>query len=60
MSEQVEEITLEQMLEARVRRATRQQALLRPETTLISFSMNIAGPVKTSPLIRRGFTEGCA
>lgn len=60
MSEQVEEIPLEQMLEARERRATRQQALLRPETTLISFSMNIAGPVKTSPLIRRGFTEGCA
>ena len=53
-----EEVTLEQMLQARERRAQRQRELLKSGTTLISFTMNIAGPVKVSPLIRRGFDEG--
>ena len=54
-----ETVTLEQMLEARERRAARQRALqARYALPLISFSMNIAGPVKNSPLIRRGFSAG--
>ena len=49
-------VDLAQVLEARERRAMRQQALLAQyQTPLVSFSMNIAGPVKNSPLIRRGF-----
>ena len=53
------EITLQEMLDARERRAFRQQALL-TETgrPLISFCMNIPGPIKDSPLIRRGYREG--
>lgn len=43
MSEQAVKVTLEQMLEARERRAARQQALLRPKTVLISFSFNAEG-----------------
>ena len=54
-----ETVTLEQMLEARERRAHRQRALLEQYALpLVSFSMNIAGPVKNSPLIRRGFSAG--
>ena len=54
-----ETVTLEQMLEARERRASRQRALLAQYALpLVSFSMNIAGPVKNSPLIRRGFRLG--
>lgn len=53
------EVTLMQMLEAREKRAARQVALSRKYgKTLISFSMNIPGPVKDSTLIRRGFQEG--
>ena len=52
-------VTLEQMLEARERRARRQQELLAQYgLPLVSFTMNIAGPVKNSPLIRRGFRLG--
>ena len=53
-------ITLVQMLDARERRAQRQRELLKayPGHTLISFTMNIAGPVKNSPLIREGFLLG--
>ncbi len=54
------EVTLPQMLFARERRAGEQQALLRQyNLPLISFTMNIAGPEKDTPLIRRGFQEGC-
>lgn len=54
------EVTLPQMLFARERRAQEQQALLRQyQLPLISFTMNIAGPEKDTPLIRRGFQEGC-
>ena len=52
-------VTLEQMLEARERRVRRQHTLLEQYALpLVSFSMNIAGPVKNSPLIRRGFSLG--
>ena len=52
-------VDLNHVLEARERRADRQQALLaRYRLPLVSFSMNIAGPVKNSPLIRRGFRLG--
>ena len=52
-------ITLEQMLLARDRRASRQAALLsRYGRPVISFTMNIAGPVKDSPLIRYAFRSG--
>lgn len=53
------EITLSEVLEARERRAIRQQALLEEyRLPLVSFCMNIAGPVKNDPLIRRAFREG--
>ena len=53
------EVTLQEVLDARDRRAEEQRRLLalhgRP---LLSFTMNIPGPVKDSRLIRRGFDEG--
>lgn len=50
------EITLEQVLLARDRRVQRQQALHRQYGgTLLSFTMNIAGPVKDTPLVRLAF-----
>ena len=55
------EVTLAQMLEARENRAFRQFQLNREfGKPIISFSMNIPGPVKDTPLIRRGFRAGCA
>lgn len=54
------EVTLAQMLEAREQRAFRQIQLIREfGRPIVSFSMNIPGPVKDSPLIRRGFRAGC-
>ena len=53
------EVTLLEMLEARERRVERQRRLLAEyETTLVCFTMNIAGPIKNSPQIRRGFALG--
>lgn len=53
------EISLPQMLLARERRVGRQKELLdRYHKPLISVSMNIAGPVKQSPTIARGFELG--
>lgn len=53
------EVTLPQMLEARERRAARQQELLRAYgKPMVCFTMNIAGPVKNSALIRRGYALG--
>lgn len=47
------------MLEAREKRAARQQKLLgQYHLPIISFSMNIAGPFKNSPLIARAFRLG--
>ena len=55
------EITLEQVLLARDRRVQRQQALAaRYGGTLLSFTMNIAGPVKDAPLVRLAFQAGLA
>lgn len=49
------------MLEARERRAHRQSELLETyRLPLISFTMNVAGPIKNGPLIRRGFQLGDA
>ncbi len=55
------EVTLWQMLSAREGRAEAQRLLLgRYGQTLVSFTMNIPGPVKDSPLIRRAFYLGCS
>ena len=55
------EITLEQVLLARDRRVQRQQALHRQYGgTLLSFTMNIAGPVKDTPLVCLAFRAGLA
>ena len=55
------EITLEPVLRARDRRVQRQQALHRRYGgTLLSFTMNIAGPVKDTPLVRLAFRAGLA
>ena len=53
------EVSLLDMLDARERRAHHQQELLEQyHKPLICFTMNIAGPIKDSPLIRRGFARG--
>lgn len=52
-------VTLQQMLEAREERAQRQHDILaQHHLPLVSYSMNIAGPVKNSEMIRRGFRVG--
>lgn len=52
-------VELSQMLAARDRRVERQDALLRQYgLPLVSFTLNIAGPVKNSPDIRRLFALG--
>ncbi len=54
------EVSLQQMLDAREARAARLEALRREYALpILSFSMNIPGPEKDSPLIRRGFLAGC-
>ena len=53
------EITLTEMLEAREARASRQQELLEQcACPVVSFTLNIAGPVKNGPVLRRAFREG--
>lgn len=53
------EVTLEEMLRAREERVVRQTEFLSLyKCPLICFTMNIAGPVKCSPLIERAFYEG--
>ena len=55
------QVTLSQVLDARERRAALQKRLIAAYgTSLISFTMNIAGPVKTSPLIERALFVGVA
>lgn len=55
----MQEVTLEQVLSAREARAAYQQELLTTyRCPLVSFTMNIAGPIKTSPLIERAFSVG--
>ena len=54
------EVTLQEMLSAREERAWIQFSLGREYgLPVISFTMNIAGPVKNTPLIARAFREGC-
>lgn len=54
-------VSLQEMLDAREHRSWRQQELLSQfHCTLISFTMNIAGPIKNSSLISRGFDVGKA
>lgn len=56
----MQEVTLQQMLDARERRAQRQRQLLAEfQKPLVCFTLNIPGPVKQSPLIRRAFLHGC-
>lgn len=53
------EVTLQDVLLARERRAQRQRELRKAyEKPLICFTMNIAGPEKVSPTIARGFEYG--
>lgn len=53
------EISLPQMLDARERRAHHQLDLLHQyQKPLLCFTMNIAGPIKNSDLILRGFLTG--
>ena len=55
------EVRLLDILAAREARVQLQQALLAEHRVpLLCFTMNIAGPVKTTPLIRRGFDTGLA
>lgn len=57
----MEEVTLLQVLQAREERVALQKQLLETHRCpLICFTMNIAGPVKDSALIRRGFFYGLA
>lgn len=52
-------VTLTEILDSREARAAKQKDLLaRFGLPIISFTMNIAGPIKTSPLIERSFYEG--
>ena len=53
------EVSLQDILLAREERVSKQKEFLaKHHCPLISFTMNIAGPVKTSPLIERGFQTG--
>ena len=53
------QVTLQQILQAREDRVLLQRKLLQEYgCPLICFTMNIAGPVKTSPLIQWGFQAG--
>lgn len=53
------EVTLMEMLEAREARVRQQDALReRYGLPVVSFTLNIAGPIKDSPLIRRAFQAG--
>jgi len=53
------EVNLQQMLNAREERVKKQKEMLNSfKSPLISFTMNIAGPVKNSPLIERAFYKG--
>ena len=57
----VREVTLSEILDAREKRFELQQNLLAThKTTLISFTMNIAGPIKNSPVIDRAYKYGLA
>ena len=53
------EVSLTDVLNAREARAHQQERMLREYgCPIVSFTMNIAGPVKNTPLIQRGFQAG--
>lgn len=53
------QVSLHDILDAREARVRKQQFLLTEfRAPLLCFTMNIAGPVKVTPLIRRGFEVG--
>lgn len=53
------EVTLAEILQSREDRVRKQQELLQEYSCpLICFTMNIAGPIKNTPLIQRGFRAG--
>ena len=53
------QVTLQQVLQAREDRVRLQRQILQDHgCPIICFTMNIAGPIKNSPLIQRGFQEG--
>lgn len=54
-------VSLEEILEAREQRAERQRTARErfPGTALVSFTLNIAGPVKLFALAEQSFQEGC-
>lgn len=55
----MKEVTLYEILKTREERADLQSKLINTyKLPLICFTMNIAGPIKTSPLIERAFREG--
>ncbi len=55
----MQEVTLTQMLDAREKRVyTQKNIISKYKSPLISFTMNIAGPVKHTPAIERAFWEG--
>lgn len=57
--EEIREVGVADMLRARDERCLRQQSLLKEYgLPVLSFTMNIAGPVKTDGLIRCAFFEG--
>ncbi len=51
-------VTVADMLDARDRRAERQKRFLETSPVLICLTMNIPGPIKTSPEILAAFREG--
>jgi len=60
INEEAVPVTIQDMMTCRDRRADIQKELLQEYGhPIISFCMNIPGPVKTNSLIRRAFDEGC-
>ncbi|MEG2204776.1 MAG: citrate lyase holo-[acyl-carrier protein] synthase, partial [Oscillospiraceae bacterium] len=60
MAQPAPSVTLADMLDARERRAERQRSMRvrHPQAALISFTLNIAGPVKLFELAEQAFWEG--
>lgn len=53
------EVTLQEILDAREQRAMKQQSMLKHNGgCVISFTLNIPGPVKLNPLIQKSFDQG--
>ncbi|MBP3835888.1 MAG: triphosphoribosyl-dephospho-CoA synthase CitG [Pyramidobacter sp.] len=54
------EVTLTEVLDARERRVVRQNEMLKNGDTLVSFTLNMPGPVKQFPLAQAFFERGLA